>query len=192
VPVLSEPCSPSLDTHLYAQPPRTTAASTMCDRAKKSGIGADIEKKLEAKYDAEDEAGTIDAVRIWVNAVCEGLHDPIPDKSQKSMHSGLRDGVMLCKLVNKLLETDGKAKVHIQKKVTNMFVATTNIENYNNGCLQYGLAKEFTVQSTDLWEGRKGPFLNVINNIHSLGFVANGKGFGITYTGEVQRSADFD
>ena len=54
-----------------------------------------------------------------------------------------------------------------------MFVAYTNIENYNNGCLQYGLAKEFTVQSADLWEGRKGPFLNVINNIHSLGFLVS-------------------
>ena len=66
----------------------------------------------------------------------------------------------------------------MQKKVASMFVAYTNIENYNNGCLQYGLAKEFTVQSADLWEGRKGPFLNVINNIHSLGFLVSVSGSG--------------
>ena len=77
------------------------------------------------------------------------------------------------RLINKLLESEGKSKVHVQKKVASMFVAYTNIENYNNGCLQYGLAKEFTVQSADLWEGRKGPFLNVINNIHSLGFLVS-------------------
>jgi len=164
----------------------------MADRAKKSGIGADIERKLEAKYDAEEAAGTIDAIVLWLNTALQGEHDPIPDKKQTVLHRHIRDGVMLCKLVNKLLETEGKSKVHIQKKAQTMFVAYTNIENFNNGCIQYGLNKEFTVQSADLWEGRKGPFLNVINAIHSLGFLANSKGFGITYTGEVVKTADFD
>lgn len=77
------------------------------------------------------------------------------------------------RLINKLLEAEGKNKVHVQKKVASMFVAYTNIEAFNNGCLQYGLAKEFLVQSADLWEGRKGPFLNVINCLHSLGFLVS-------------------
>lgn len=32
-------------------------------------------------------------------------------------------------------------------------------------------------QSTDLWEGLKGPFLNVINCIHSLGYLASNADF---------------
>ncbi|KAK7486364.1 hypothetical protein BaRGS_00022412 [Batillaria attramentaria] len=161
-------------------------------RAKKSGIGAEIDKKLEMRYDQEEEAGTTKAVQIWVNTVLQGEHEPIPSYSQRELHKSLRDGVMLCKLINKLLESDGKSKVHVQKKVASMFVAYTNIENFNNGCLEYGLAKEFTVQSADLWEGRKGPFLNVINCLHSLGFLANSKGFPVMYTGEQQRTMDFE
>ena len=53
------------------------------------------------------------------------------------------------------------------------FVAMTNIENFNKGAMQYGLEKESTFQSGDLWECRKGPFLNVINSLHSLGFVVS-------------------
>lgn len=77
------------------------------------------------------------------------------------------------RLINKLLKADGKAPIQFQKKVMSPFVAMTNIENFNNGCLQYGLSKEFTFQSGDLWEVRKGPFLNVLNGIHSLGFVVS-------------------
>lgn len=162
------------------------------NRAKKAGLGAEIEKKLEARYDQEEQAGTTKAIQLWLNAVLQGEHDAIPAFSQKELHKSLRDGVMLCKLINKLLESEGKPKVHVQKKVASMFVAYTNIEAYNNGCLQYGLAKEFLVQSADLWEGRKGPFLNVINNLHSLGFLANSKGFQPSYTGSQSRLINFD
>ncbi|XP_076471568.1 uncharacterized protein LOC143301277 [Babylonia areolata] len=162
-------------------------------RAKKAGIGAEIEKKLESRYDQEEAEGTTQAIQLWINAVLAELGDPpIPTFSQRDLHQSLRDGVRLCKLINVLLESKGLPKVHVQKKATTMFVAYTNIENYNNGCLQYGLAKEFTVQSADLWEGRKGPFLNVINNLHSLGFLANSKGFAHTYTGEVQKNLSYD
>ncbi|XP_076451033.1 transgelin-3-like isoform X2 [Babylonia areolata] len=161
-------------------------------RAKKAGIGAEIDKKLEASYDREEAAGTTQAIMLWLNATLEGEHPPVASYSQRDLHHALMDGVMLCKLINKLLESTGKPKVHMQKKAATMFVAYTNIENYNKGCLEYGLAKEFTVQSADLWEGRKGPFINVINNLHSLGFLANAKNFTPTYTGEIRKTLDFD
>ena len=81
--------------------------------------------------------------------------------------------VFFFRLINKLLKADGKSAIQFQKKVMSPFVAMTNIENFNKGCLDYGLSKEFTFQSGDLWEVRKGPFLNVLNGIHSLGFVVS-------------------
>ena len=75
--------------------------------------------------------------------------------------------------MNKLLKADGQQPITFQKKVMSPFVAMTNIENFNKGCMQYGLEKESTFQSGDLWEIRKGPFLNVINGLHSLGFVVS-------------------
>merc|ERR1719219_58977 len=91
---------------------------------------------------------------------------------------------MLCKLVNKLNASAGKSKVSFQKKCSNSFVAMGNMEAFNKGCLEYGLPSESLFQSTDLWEGRKGPFLNVINCIHSLGMLANANGWEPTYTGQ--------
>jgi hypothetical protein len=163
----------------------------MCDtRAKKSGIGAEIEKKLENRYDQEEAAGTMNAILVWVNAIIQGEHEAIANQSQKELHRALRDGVLLCKLINKLLASEGKAKISFQKKVVSPFVAMGNIESFNKGASDYGLSKEFLFQSGDLYEGRKGPFLNVINSLHSLGFLANTKGFQPTYTGQQTKFLD--
>ncbi|KAI8784173.1 transgelin-3 [Biomphalaria glabrata] len=162
------------------------------NRAKKSGIGAEIEKKLEQRYDQEEAAGTMNAIVVWINAILAGEHEPIVNHTQKELHKSLRDGVLLCKLINKILASEGKSKVGFQKKVASPFVAMGNIDNFNKGCTDYGLSKEFLFQSTDLWEGRKGPFLNVINCIHSLGFLANSKGFQPTYTGSQTKYLDLE
>jgi hypothetical protein len=77
------------------------------------------------------------------------------------------------RLINKLLKAAGKSPIQFQKKVMSPFVAMTNIENFNKGCIDYGLAKEFTFQSGDLWEVSKAGFFNVLNCLHSLGFVVS-------------------
>ncbi|XP_052799837.1 transgelin-2-like isoform X1 [Mya arenaria] len=161
-------------------------------RAAKTGLGHVVEQKMEQNYDREEAAGTPAAVVTWVNAVCAGEHDAIPSPEWKTMCTHLRDGVMLCKLINKLLKADGKSPIQFQKKVMSPFVAMTNIENFNKGAQDYGVSKEFTFQSGDLWEVRKGPFLNVLNGVHSLGFVANGKGVKPSYEGDIKKSLDLE
>ncbi|KAL8582595.1 hypothetical protein ACOMHN_059804 [Nucella lapillus] len=165
-------------------------------RAKKSGIGLEIQKKMEHRYDQEEQAGTTEAVRLWINALMEGESGftPIQTCSHKDLHHAVMNGAVLCRMINKLLKNDGQPPVHVQNKANTMFPAMTNIENYNKGCVNYGLAKEFLVQSADVWEGQKSCFLNVINNLHSLGFLANSKGNPAvsTYTGEVQKTVDYD
>jgi len=153
-------------------------------RALKTGMGYVTEQKMEQNYDREEEAGTPRAACDWITAQ---LGDKFEAYDWKSICTQLRDGVVLCRLINKLLEADGKPPIKFQKKVNSPFVAMTNIENFCQGALSYGLAKEFTFQSGDLWEVRKGPFLNVLNGIHSLGFVANGKGVKPEYTGNLQK-----
>jgi len=162
----------------------------MSDRARKSGVAGDIERKLEENYDREEAAGTTEAVMLWINACTQGDHESIPGFSFKELHRALRDGAMLCKLVNKLLESDGKGKIKFSNKCASPFVARTNIENFANACEKYGLNKEALIQSDDLYEGRKGPFLNVINGIHSLAMLANSKGYSVTYTGQQTKMMD--
>lgn len=53
------------------------------------------------------------------------------------------------------------------------FVAMTNIENFNKGAMAYGLPKEATFQSGDLWEVRKSGFYNVLSSLHQLGFLVS-------------------
>ncbi|XP_076114187.1 myophilin-like isoform X2 [Mytilus galloprovincialis] len=159
-------------------------------RANKSGLGYEVEKKMEANYDREEAAGTPTHVVNWVNAILGSEHDPIPGTDWKSICNHLRDGVALCKLINILLKKDGKSPVNFQKKVMSPFVAMTNIENFNKGIQDYGVDRESEFQSGDLWEVRKGPFLNVINCISSLGFVANKKGVTPKYTGEIRKYLD--
>ncbi|XP_060581376.1 transgelin-2-like isoform X1 [Ruditapes philippinarum] len=164
-------------------------------RAGKTGIGYVVEQKMEQNYDREEAAGTPQAVISWMNSICEGEHDPIPkpegsEPEWKVFNTHIRDGVMLCKLINKLLKADGKSPIQFQKKVMSPFVAMTNIENFNKGCMDYGMAKEFTFQSGDLWELRKAGFFNVLNCLHSLGFVANGKNVQPEYKGELSKTVD--
>ncbi|XP_041367817.1 transgelin-2-like isoform X1 [Gigantopelta aegis] len=178
-------CFPSSS---YPSPQTSTMTEKV--RASKSGLGYEIEKKMENNYDKEEAAGTPEAIRVWINAIVEGIHETAASSHQADLHKWLKDGICLCKLINKLLESDGKGKISYQKKVANSFVGMANIQAYNDGCEKYGLPKESLFQSVDLWEGRKGPFLNVINGLHSLGCLANSKGYEVTYTGVQNPTVD--
>ncbi|KAK3768805.1 hypothetical protein RRG08_061264 [Elysia crispata] len=152
-------------------------------RAKKSGLAADIDRKLEQRYDKLEEGGTMSYIMVWLNAIIEKDHEAIASHLHKELHRSLRDGILLCKVINKLLESQGKPPVKFSKKCSSPFVAMGNIEAFCNGCKEYGLKKESLFQSTDLWEGRKAGFLNVIFCIHSLGSLANEQGYPVTYSG---------
>ncbi|KAK6191752.1 hypothetical protein SNE40_003355 [Patella caerulea] len=151
-------------------------------RASKSGLAADIERKLERQYDEAEANKVPDAVRVWILATLGEKLDSV-GTDFKSLAAFLKDGTVLCRFINVLLKSEGKAPIAFQKKCSSPFVTMTNIENFNKGALQYGLGKEALFQTTDLYESKKGPFLNVINCLHSLGTMANGKGFEVKYTG---------
>ncbi|CAI9722694.1 transgelin-3-like [Octopus vulgaris] len=162
-------------------------------RAKKAGLGAEIERKMEQRYDKEEEAGVPSAIVSWINGIFEGTKNPTcPGSAMQQIHAYLQDGTNLCRLINKLLETDGKAAISFAKNVKSPFAAMGNIENFSKGCESFGLNKEALFQSNDLTEGKKGPFLNVINCLHSLGFLANSKMVLPAYTGQQTKYMEDD
>ncbi|XP_045192322.2 uncharacterized protein LOC123548825 isoform X3 [Mercenaria mercenaria] len=134
-------------------------------------------------YDSEEEAGTVVAIVNWMSAICGAEHERIPSTDFGTFETHLNDGVMLCILINKLLEDDGKRPVVIQKHVSLASQAVANIENFNSGCMYYGMAKEHTLQAGDLMDGRKDQFVNVLHCLHNLGFIANSKGYKPLYLG---------
>lgn len=152
-------------------------------RAAKAGDAYRTEAKFEARYDEEEKLGTPAAVMAWMAKVLGSDMPPCPGTDWQSIHNHLKDGVILCKLINKLNTFAGLPTVTFKPKANSSFVAMSNIENFNTGCKDFGVPQTALFQTPDLYEGRKAPMLNVINCLNQLGFVANNKGFTPKFEG---------
>ena len=75
--------------------------------------------------------------------------------------------------MNKLLQAEDNPPAVMYKNASSRFVATSNMEQFNEAAHFYGVPDTALFQTGDLWEGNKGPFLNVINTLNTLGFVVN-------------------
>eukprot|EP00118_Oscarella_pearsei_P024595 m.306374 g.306374 ORF g.306374 m.306374 type:complete len:204 (+) comp41197_c0_seq1:77-688(+) len=160
--------------------------SKSASRAEKSGIGADIQRKMEEKYDAAVEEGTPQKVVNWMNAVLAGQYDPCPGYSAEELAVYLRSGVVLCKLMTLL---SGSKVPH--KESTQRFVCMGQIENFvNKAQSHFGMKPTETFQSNDLYEGLKGNMINVVNCLHELGLRANQKGFTPSYGGSGKMASE--
>ncbi|KAF9355759.1 Calponin-3 [Mortierella sp. NVP85] len=118
---------------------------------RKYGIDREIAAKLAAKYDVGRE---IEA-REWIEAVIE---EQFPFKE---FQPSLKDGVILCKLMNKLIP--GFTKIKPSKMP---FVQMENIAKFLEGCERLGCPKHDLFQTIDLYEN-KNPG-QVVDAIHSL------------------------
>ncbi|KAI0214270.1 Transgelin-2 [Lamellibrachia satsuma] len=150
-------------------------------RAKKAGIALQIQKKMEDGYDREESLGTPTRIVEWLNQVLPAVHRPCPDTKWRTIHFYLKDGVALCRLINILRQAVGKSAVKFSKNAATPFVAMENIESFNRAAQDYGLPETDLFQSVDLYEGHRGPLLNIINCLNRLGTVANDKGFSPRY-----------
>ena len=68
-----------------------------------------------------------------------------------------------------MLKSVGKKGVNFKPGATQAFFQMANIEEFLRGATEYGLPEINLFNSIDLYEGSKGPFLNVINCLHKLG-----------------------
>jgi hypothetical protein len=152
-------------------------------RATKAGDAYRTEAKFETKYDEEEKLGTPAAVITWITKVLGSDSPAFPGQDWLSIHNHLKDGVVLCKFINKLNAAAGLPAVSFKAKATSSFVAMANIENFNNAARDYGVPQTALFQTPDLYEQRKATMVNVINCLNQLGFVANAKGFNPKYEG---------
>ncbi|KAF9585079.1 Muscle-specific protein 20 [Lunasporangiospora selenospora] len=118
---------------------------------RKFGIDREIAAKLAAKYDPlrEEEA------REWIEQVIE---EPLPCPG---FQESLKDGVILCKLINVLIP--GFVKVKASRMP---FVQMENIAKFLEGCEKLGCPKHDLFQTIDLYEN-KNPG-QVVDAIFSL------------------------
>ena len=129
------------------------------------GLTAELELKRQERYDADEERSAL----AWVEAVLDkpGLFDDIT--GAHAVQQTLKDGIILCELIN-TLQPGSVKRVNHQKMP---FFKMENIGNFLAACEAYGLAKADLFQTVDLFEGRN--MIAVINCIHSLGRKAHQK-----------------
>lgn len=96
-------------------------------------------------------------VLTWIEAV---LGEKLPNQPYEDV---LRDGVVLCKLINKISPDSVKK---IQTKGTN-FQLMENIQRFQAALKKYGVPEEEIFQTADLFERRNIPQVTLC--LHALG-----------------------
>jgi len=165
----------------------------MSFRALKAGDAFDTDMKMQRRYDGEEQLGTHQKIMEWIIKVVETTNN-LPQSGQyTSQHVSafLKDGIALCKLINKLLQSIGMPPIQYRAKVMSQFMAMSNIESFTLAAKQYGVPDTSIFQTSDLAEGRKGPLLNVINCLNVLGKLANSRGFQPKYECVAPPKADW-
>ena len=161
----------------------------MANRPKGFGLTAELARKREAKFDCE----LSDEVFEWMRLVFEEAEDKdtlkaLPAQIEKSgdVHAVLKDGQVLCKLVN-ILKPGSVKKINTGSMV---FKQMENINMFLSACEALGCKKLDLFQTVDLHEAGNIP--QVINGIIALGrkaqAVYNGPALGPAESQENKRT----
>lgn len=142
----------------------------MASRPRGYGLTAEIKGKIAAKYEVEKEQ----EARTWMEAV---LGEPVDSSvswneplGPERFHQALKDGVMLCKLADKIMPS----KVpHNSSKLA--FKQMENINNFLTACEKYGVAKTDLFQTVDLYENQN--LWQVVLALFALGRKAQANGY---------------
>merc|ERR1712034_44732 len=146
----------------------------MANRQKGFGMTAELNKKKDAKFDPELTSECVQ----WMIYVLEdgGFADDAkllnPDiKVKEDLGHPLKDGVILCKLVN-VIKAGSVAKINTGKMA---FKQMENINNFLTSCEKLGCKKLDLFQTVDLHEMQNMP--QVVNGIIALGRKAQTCGY---------------
>uniref|UniRef100_A0A673IVE8 Calponin-1-like n=1 Tax=Sinocyclocheilus rhinocerous TaxID=307959 RepID=A0A673IVE8_9TELE len=111
--------------------------STQFSKGPTFGLSADVRNKLAQKYDPQTE----EALRMWIHEVTGRT---VPDNFME----GLKDGVILCELINKL-QPGSVPKVNHS---TLNWHKLENITHFIRAIGEYGLKPHDIFEANDLFE----------------------------------------
>merc|ERR1719498_789304 len=103
------------------------------------GMDKDIQNKIKAKFDPERQA----QAQAWIEQLT-GKTFP-----SDSFHESLKDGTLLCELINKIKPGSVK-KIAVTKMV---FKQRENIVQYLDACKKIGMKESDCFVTQDLFEG---------------------------------------
>ncbi|XP_045138343.1 myophilin-like [Portunus trituberculatus] len=127
------------------------------NRATKSGIAAEAQSKVEAKYSEQLAAECLE----WIAAITG--KDVDPNGAMDNFYEQLKNGVLLCEVINALKPGQIK-KIQTSSMA---FKCMENINNFVDGAKACGVPSQETFQTVDLWERQN--LNSVVICIQSLG-----------------------
>ncbi|XP_067663015.1 myophilin-like [Haliotis asinina] len=140
----------------------------MARRPRGYGLSAEISKKISDKYDVVIER----EAREWIETLIgRPLSENGGDLGVDGMHAVLKDGVLLCQVMN-CLQPGSVKKINETRMA---FKQMENISNFLQAAEKYGCSKTDMFQTVDLYE--KTNMVQVVNAIHALGRMAQKNGF---------------
>ncbi|XP_062381254.1 calponin-2 [Sardina pilchardus] len=153
--------------------------SSQFNRGPAYGLSAEVKSRIAQKYDPQRE----EELRIWIEDVTGGS---IGEDFQK----GLKNGVVLCELINKLQPGSVK-KVN---NSTQNWHQLENLTNFIKGITVYGLKPHDIFEANDLFES--GNMTQVQTTLLALAGMAKTKGvqtsvdIGVKYADKHERGFD--
>ncbi|XP_045519928.1 myophilin-like [Pieris brassicae] len=126
-------------------------------RAGKAGINAEAQARINSKYSDDIATETLE----WVKQITD---EPINTAGDaENLYETLKDGTLLCKIVNKFQE----GLVKKVNKSTMAFKCMENINAFLEAAVKLGVPPQETFQTIDLWE--KQNLYSVLICLQSLG-----------------------
>ncbi|KAK6168412.1 hypothetical protein SNE40_020951 [Patella caerulea] len=136
------------------------------------GLTGEVNRKIRGKYDNDLEQDA----RLWIEAI---LGKPLVDGADPSEILGmdnfrlaLKDGVVLCELMN-AIQPNSIKRINTSSMP---FKQMENINNFLSAIENYGVKKLDCFQTNDLYEKNQN-MTQVVNTLHALGRAAQKNGY---------------
>lgn len=159
----------------------------MANHGPSYGLSRECQMKSQAKFSLDRAQQAMQ----WVTEVTQRDMEIPAEKitDQLEFAQNLKDGSVLCELINALLPGAVK-KIN---KMNAPFKQRENIELYLKGCESYGLKPQDLFQVNDLYENKN--LYMVVDNLFNLGGMAQKVGFtgptlGVRIASENKRAFD--
>ncbi|KAL4673836.1 hypothetical protein H8959_017770 [Pygathrix nigripes] len=120
----------------------------MANRGPAYGLSREVQQKIEKQYDADLEQILIQ----WITTQCrKDVGRPQPGR--ENFQNWLKDGTVLCELINALYP-EGQAPVKKIQASTMAFKQMEQISQFLQAAERYGINTTDIFQTVDLWEGK--------------------------------------
>ncbi|KAI3475295.1 hypothetical protein L1887_63339 [Cichorium endivia] len=116
------------------------------NRAEKAGFAKEAQNKINSKYDP----ALAEELLVWIGEIT-GEQFESTSGEQDNFYQILKDGTVLCKLIN-AFEPDNAIPEKKIKKSKFPFQCMENIQLFTEQATKLGVAKHETFQSVDLFE----------------------------------------